>query len=180
MFDYEVEKSCSIDSGNEFLLPSVKIKEITNIKEKRKWMEHFSKSYSGSLIKLQPQMLGNTCRFFVATIEGKDAGFLRITNYTGTWSKYYEGEVWNASDAYVKKPYRNIGVLRHLLEFVIDNCNVVSVRLETDRLNRFSSYYKGLGFTYAWSFDNGELCIAVIEKLKNAAIQRNKEFNDEK
>ena len=178
MFDYELGTICPLDISNEFLLSSVKIKEITNIKEKRKWMEHFTKSYSGSSIKLQPQMLGSRCRYFVASVDGTDVGFIRITNYTETWSKYYEGEVWNASDAYVKKPYRSSGVLRQLLEYVIENCNVVLVRLETDRLNRLSSYYKGLGFTYSWSFDNGELCIAVIEKLKNAAIQRNKEISD--
>jgi GNAT superfamily N-acetyltransferase len=180
MFDYDVRLDDAITYSTEYILPVVKVREITNIKEKRKWMEYFTKGYSGSLIGLQPQMFGEICRFYVASVDGKDAGFIRITNYTETWSKYYESEVWNASDAYVKKPYRSSGVLRKLLEYVIENCNVVSVRLETERLNRYSRYYKTLGFTYAWSFDNGELCIAVIEKLKDAAIQRNKEFNDKK
>lgn len=180
MFDYDVRVDDAITYSTHFLLPVVKIREITDIKEKRKWMEYFTKGYSGSLIGLQPEMFGKTCKFFVASVGGKDAGFIRITNYTETWTKYYKDEVWNASDAYVKKPYRSNGVLRQLLEYVIKNNDVLSVRLETHRLNRFGSYYKGLGFTHAWSFDNGELCIAVTEKLKNAAIQRNKEFNNEK
>jgi len=177
MFDYDVRNDGAANNSIDFLLPVVKIREITNIKDKRKWMEYFKRGYSGGLVALQPEMLGKACRFFVASVDGKDAGFIRITNCTNCWSKYYNDEAWNASDAYVKKPYRSNGVLRQLLEYVVENCNVVSVRLETERLNRYSCYYKTMGFTYAWSFGNDELCIAVIDKLKDAAIKRNLEFN---
>lgn len=129
MFDYDVRVDDVITYSTDLLLPVVKIREITNIKEKRKWMEYFIKGYSGSLIGLQPEMFGKTCKFFVASVDGKDAGFIRITNSTKTWSKYYNAEGWNASDAYVKKPYRSKGVLRQLLEYVVENHNVVSVRL---------------------------------------------------
>ena len=180
MFDYDLELNDAIDVLTDYSSPVVKIREITNIKEKRKWMEYFYKGYSGSLIGLKPEIFGENCKFFVASVDGKDAGFIRITNYTNDWSRYYYDEVWNASDAYVKKPYRSKGVLRQLLAYVIDNCNVVSVRLETERLNDYHLYYKTLGFTYAWSIYNCELSIAVFDKLKEAAEKRNKEFNENK
>ncbi len=48
--------------------------------------------------------------------------------------------------------------------------------METERLEKSHRYYKSLGFNYAWSFDNGELAIAVTDKLKEAAIKRNEDM----
>lgn len=176
MYDYlsgcrTVEKS----SGG-FTFSNVEIQEVTQLREKRKWMDHFSKAYSGSLTGIQPVMFTERCRYFKALVEGKEAGFIRISNYTDVWRNYYDGEVWSASDAYVKKPYRNISILRQLLLFVMGNCNVKAVRLETERLNKNAKYYNTLGFTYGWSFDEGELSIAVVKELEEAAIKRNADY----
>lgn len=159
--------------SSEFKCSTFEVKEITNLKEKRKWMEYFDKGYSGSTIGLQPAMFGTLCRYFLAIVDGKEAGFIRITDYTEMWSKYYDGQVWSASDALVKKPYRNQAVLRRLLIYVIENCHVKSVRLETERLHKNSRYYKSLGFSYAWSFGDGQIAIAVQKELESAAMKRN-------
>ena len=45
MFDYDLELNDAIDVLTDYSSPVVKIREITNIKEKRKWMEYFYKSY---------------------------------------------------------------------------------------------------------------------------------------
>jgi hypothetical protein len=181
MFDYVEKVEEQFNISTDFHSPVIKIREITNIKEKRKWMEYFTKGYSGSTIGLYPAMFSEICRYFVAEVDGKDAGFIRITNYTDDWENYYSGEVWNASDAYVKKPYRSKLVLRKLLEFVITNCNVVMARLETERLFNKEYYYRSLGFTYAWTVGVDEqLSIAVIEKLKEAAIRKNNDYRKRK
>jgi GNAT superfamily N-acetyltransferase len=173
MFDFgSVEEGLGVVSG-KCDCSTFEVKEITKLKEKRKWMEYFNKGYSGFTIGLQPAMFGPLCRYFLAIVDGKGAGFIRITDYTETWSKYYDGQVWNASDAFVKKPYRNQLVLRRLLMYVIENCHVKSARLETERLRRNSRYYKSLGFSYAWSFGDGEMTIAVQKDLESAAIKRN-------
>lgn len=155
---------------------SVEIREIDNIKEKRKWMEYFLKDYSGGVLPLNPHMFGIMCRYFVGRVDGKDVGFIRITNKTEHFKKYFNGEVWNASDAYVKKPYRGNSILRQMIEYVMTNHKVLSVRMETERLEKSQRYYKSLGFNYAWSFDNGELAIAVTDELREAAIKRNKDM----
>jgi hypothetical protein len=177
MFGYDVLENGFTELSNDGALSVVKIREITNIKEKRKWMEYFRKSYSGDVIALNADMLGVYCRFFVASLNGKDAGFIRITNYTNKWRKYYDGDVWNASDAYVKKPYRGNTVLRQLLEYVIENCNVMSMLIETERFMCYDIYYRTLGFNYMWTFGDRVLCMAVTDKLKDAAIKRNDDFN---
>ena len=56
--------------GNNYL--TVEMKEIENIKEKRKWMEYFQKDYSGGVIPLNPHMFGSMCRYFVGSVNGKD------------------------------------------------------------------------------------------------------------
>jgi hypothetical protein len=160
----------------EFKYLEAEIREIENIKEKRKWMEYFQKDYSGGVIPLNPHMFGSLCRYFVASVDGKDVGFIRITNKTEHFKKYFNGEVWNASDAYVKRIYRGHSILRQLIEYVMENHQVLSVRMETERLEKSHRYYKSLGFNYAWSFDNGELAIAVTDKLKEAAIKRNEDM----
>jgi len=168
MFEYEV---ADINLGG-LTSPVVQIREITNVKEKRKWMEYFIKAYSGPLLKLQPHMFGKFCKFFVASIDGKDAGFIRIVNCTNDWSKYYCGEVYSATDAYVKMPYRGNGILLQLLEYVIEHYNVLSVRMQTERLERYSRYYASLGFTNAWTVCDGDIAIAVPDKFMDAVERR--------
>lgn len=181
MFDYDSVERDFTERSNECDLPNLTIRELTNVKEKRKWVEYFKKGYSGKVSDaIYPDMFGGLVRFFVASIDGKDAGFIRITNYTNTWNKYYDGEVWNASDAYVKKPYRGKAVLRQLLEYVIDNCNVMSMLIETDRLQCYSYYYRALGFDYAWTFGDESMCMAVTGRLEAAAIKRNEDSNKSK
>ena len=180
MFEYDVLGNGSAELSNDCALSTLMIREITNIKEKRKWMVYFKKSYSGGQIALNADMLGVYCRFFVASLNGKDAGFIRITNYTNSWSEYYDGDVWSASDAYVKKPYRGNAVLRQLLEYVIENCNVMSMLIETERLMCYESYYRTLGFNYGWTFGDKVLSWAVTDKLKDAAIKRHDDFNKSK
>jgi hypothetical protein len=155
---------------------AVEIREIQNIKEKRKWMEYFRKDYSGGVKPLHPNMFGSMCRYFVGRVDGKDVGFIRITNKTEHFKKYFSSEVWNASDAYVKKAYRGNSVLRQMIEYVMTNHQVLSVRMETERLEQSHRYYKSLGFNYAWHFDDGELAIAVTDELKDAAIKRNEDM----
>ena len=85
---------------------NIKIKEITKLAEKLKWNERFYKSYSGGKCKVAPVKIA-TCRVFVATVEGKEVGYIRIANYTETFSKFFDGEVWNVCEGYVKPLYRN-------------------------------------------------------------------------
>lgn len=176
MFDYDTAAARNDGTLVELDDSTFAVREITNLREKRRWMDHFVRGYSGSGIGLQPAMFSTRCRYFVGILDGKEAGFIRITDYTEMWSKYFDGQVWSASDGYVKKPYRGQGVLRRLLIHVIEKCSVKSVRMETDRLEKNSGYYESLGFTYAWTFYDGEMSIAVQNELEDAAIKRNKDL----
>lgn len=169
--DEKLEIYPEASNDQYFKFPDIKIREITRIDEKKKWLKLFIKKYSGEKNKLNSTMLGNISRFFVGSIDGKDVGFIRITNYTETFKKHYCGEVWNASDAFVKTPYRGQSVLRHLLDFVIRDCNVKMVRMETSRLLDNFFYYRALGFNFCRKVGDGYLSIAVTNEIQDAFIK---------
>ncbi len=154
---------------------SYEIREVFDLKEKRKWMDFFRKSYTGGLTPFNPIMFGEYCRFFILVVDGKDAGFIRITNKTDTYEDYYDGEVWCASDAFVKKAYRGQGVLHRLLSYVINYCNVKVARLETERVKAHEKYYYRLGFTYGWEISDSDLMIIVQTDLIDASIMWQKD-----
>lgn len=122
------------------------IKEITKLADKVNWMKRFKLNYSGK-VTIDSKIYGPGCRYFVAILEGKEVGFIRITNYTEMWAHVYDGIVWSASDFYVKKQHRNQHVLRRLLKYVIDHCHVKSAFIEVESYAAHYSYYQTLGFT---------------------------------
>jgi hypothetical protein len=152
-------------------LPELKIREITNNMEKINWMVTFMKNYSGEKAELHPEMFGEISRYFVGSIEGKDVGFIRITNYTKRFKEHYSGQVWSASDAYVENSYRSQSVLRQLMNYVISNCQVKLIRIETSRLEKYYEYYYSLGFTFSRMVDSGYISISMTEDLKEPFIK---------
>lgn len=155
----------------------INIVEIFNIKEKRKWMEFFMKNYSGGKIELNEKMFGVNCRFFVAKKNDSSLGYIRITDKTKAYEKYCKQEVWCASDAFVKKTYRNQGILYELINYVIKNCKVKVLRAETERLDRYSYYYQSLGFTDSFQIINSSLSIAVQADFAEISNKRNSDFS---
>ena len=159
MFDELSETICDEQFLTDYSLPTVRIKEITNVREKRKWLELFCKGYTGGKRRLEPQMFGNICRYFVACIDGKEAGYIRISNVTFCYPKYYGGEVWSATDAYVKSAYRGKAVLREMIQYVMTNCKVKEARLEIKRAIEYEVYYKSLGFVCVQTRQNDDICV---------------------
>jgi hypothetical protein len=152
---------------------SINVHEITVAKEKLKWVNRFIQCYSGDKRPLNLEMFGNSCKYFLAVVDGKEAGYIRISNYTDIFKKYSDLEVWSASEAYVKIPYRKNGILRVLLEYVIKNCNVKCMRIETERFDKNYRYYQSLGFDFSWTIDDDQyLCMAVTDDLTLAAKSR--------
>lgn len=94
----------------------MEIIEITKLAEKLKWMEQFRKNYSGDCLKMSLKVHeSNFSRYFVAKEDGKELGFVRITNKSYIDSPLKN--IWCISDAYVKAPYRSNGVLKKLIQY---------------------------------------------------------------
>lgn len=143
------------------------IKELTKLAEKLKWIERFCKSYSGGKRKVAPEQLA-ICKVFVATIKGKEAGYIRIGNYTESFSKFFDGEVWSVCEGYVKPPYRSNGILSALRSYVVKNHNVKVVRIETDRYFRLKDYFSEEGFVYGYEIQESDLSLICLPEFIDA------------
>jgi len=122
----------------------MEIIEITKIAEKLKWMSQFRKNYSGSCHKNLPSKIyePGISRFFKATKNGKELGFIRITNKSYMDSPL--GEIWCISEVYVKPPYRGQGVQKKLITFTQQNCYVHMIFIEEERFQKNWNYFQSL------------------------------------
>ena len=145
----------------------LQIKEITKLAEKLKWNERFYKSYSGDKVKVSAEKVAS-CRFFLAIYEGKEAGYIRIFNYTSTFSEFYSGEVWAINEGYIKPTYRSKGLLTALRAYVVKNCNVKLMRIETHRYIKLQDYYAEQGFIYGYPILEGYLSTICVPEFEEA------------
>jgi len=133
------------------------ITEIYKLAEKQKWMDRFLKSYSGSSRAINDDFYGTNARFFLATNADTSLGFVRINNKSSFFNNECPFQVWNLADGYVKPPYRSSGVLKKLIEYVVEECEVHMMHIETNRFLKHRQYYQSLGFNNHHTGKNGEL-----------------------
>ena len=172
-----------INSEKNISIGKMELIKISNSAEKRKWLEKFCKSYTGGMIQPSIEIYqDNICKFFVARCGGKDMGYIRLADYTELYQKYTDLPFWSACEAYVKPCYRNEGVLRFMLKECAHNHHLAAIKIETERLNKYRIYYQSLGFTYAYTVQQGYLALAFQTAYKNADIKRGEDWvasNDE-
>ena len=153
----------------------LKIKEVTKISEKAKWMDRFYKSYSGGKQKIQMEGL-NQCQVFIATKESKELGYIRIHNKTEIFSKFFDGEVYSVCEGYVKPAYRSKGVLTALRRYVVENHNVKVIRIESERYKRNRRYFNEQGFVLAYDVTDSNISIICLPEFVDAMLAYSK-FN---
>ena len=128
--------------------PILSLVKLTKVQDKRKWHDRFIKNYKGHTKQASPTIFQDTVSlFFVAQSESDQLGFIRITNYSARYCHLTDQPAWSASDAYVKPPFRNRGVLRFMLTEVIAKHFVVSAFIDQERLDANEQYYLSLGFS---------------------------------
>jgi GNAT superfamily N-acetyltransferase len=150
----------------------IEIVEVTKLAEKLKWFGCFKKAYSGELKDLPiTTWESNISKFYVAKKGKKELGFIRINNYRKNFEEFYDGEVWNIAEVYVKKPYRGMDIATKLMKNVIKNNNVKSILIGADRYKEKKHYFNQLGFTYEMTLDIG-LSRVYLNSFKNVAITR--------
>jgi GNAT superfamily N-acetyltransferase len=153
----------------------MKITEIHKLAEKQKWMNRFLNSYSGSSRGTSGEYYGTNVRFFLATNEKKSLGFVRINDKASQFNNECPFPVWNLTDGYVKLPYRSNGVLKQLIEYVVKECDVRMMYLETERFSKNRQYYQSLGFNNHFTVKNGELTWAFQDDVWHYVVERKKQ-----
>jgi len=160
---------------------NLEVIEVKELATKLKWMSYFKKAYSGEIRNLRLSAYDpEQSRIFFAKLGNKEAGFIRITNYTENFEQSYDDEVWNIAEVYVKPPYRSQGIAAQLMDYVLQYCKVKSILLETERYEERVDYFKRLGFTFEVKKSNGlSLCyLSSFRKIiaRNASLINKSNF----
>ena len=150
------------------------ITEIHKFAEKKLWMNRFIKAYSGATQSDSSGFYGTNVRFFLATDAETLLGFIRINDKTTLFNNKIPFQVWNLTDGYVKPPYRSKGVLKKLIDYVVKECDVRMMYIETDRFLKNYHYYQSLGFNNHYSVKNNELTWAFQDDVWPYVVERNK------
>ncbi len=153
--------------------PNLSLIKLAKVQDKRKWHDRFIKNYKGQTKQASPMIFQDTVSlFFVAQSESDQLGFIRITNYSAQYSHLTDQPTWSASDAYVKPPFRNRGVLRFMLTEVIAKHFVVSALIDQERLDANEQYYLSLGFSCTSDGPSKGLLYIYQESFKQHLKQR--------
>ena len=92
------------------------VREISNIDEKRLWVEiydhhHHLSTLSATASILDPQQ----SRFFVVSVGGIDMGFARLINIGNPGDK--DADSWKVEEAYVQMRYQETISVIHLINY---------------------------------------------------------------
>ena len=149
----------------------MKITELHKLGEKQKWQRRFLKAYSGETVSDSSQLYGINVRFFIASDKDAEFGFVRINDKTKFFKSQIPFQVWNLTDGYVKPPYRSKGILRKLIEYVVKDCEVRMIYIQTDRFLRNYNYYQSLGFNNHYTVKNGEFTFAFQDDVWSYVVE---------
>jgi len=142
--------------------------EIHQLADKKKWATRFMKQYKGE-INPNAYAYGTNSRYILAIENGKELGFVRINDKSYRFQMFTSVPVWNITDAYVKPAYRHNGVLKALIQHVIENYNVRMIYMTTDRFINNLDYYRSLGFTFYYAVKETEMMWAFQTDFKAIA-----------
>lgn len=154
----------------------IKLKQIEKLADKMKWQKRFRAAYEGELKEWSDAIFGANVKFYVACDGDKELGFIRINDKAFSFKPFTDDEVWNATDAYVKPPYRGKGILREMLAQAVRDLNVKMLYIKTERFIANRSYYFGLGFTYYYTVQNGGMVWAFQTSFRNVVEASNEAY----
>jgi hypothetical protein len=138
---------------------------------KNKWQRRFARNHDGKVKEWSTKLSGPNVRFYVASDEKHELGFIRINDKSNFFARHTGMDVWNMTEAFVKPAYRHNGVLREMIIQSVRNLNVRMISISTDVFSSYKDYYLGLGFTYHSPVHNGDMTWAFHASFESIARQ---------
>lgn len=121
---------------------------LTKLAEKKKWQHRFRKAYQEEMGPDIDAHYSENIKFIVASEDGRDVGFLRLSDTSFRFSSITNIAAWNICEGYVKPAYQSQGVLRAMIKNAVQQHNVKSMTISTERSIKHNRYYAELGFTH--------------------------------
>lgn len=118
--------------------PKIELTEITKLSEKIKWQTRFNKSYK-KLNKSSIEQLQIDAKYILIHIGNIEVGYLRITDI-------FRKGLFCLNEVYVKPAYRNHGIYYESLKRMINENNIIMIRIEKQLVLENEQFYSSLGF----------------------------------
>ena len=150
----------------------LRLVKVISTKEKKKWLDRFTSSYSGGVTVPSVEIFkDHICEFYVAVEGGKECGYIRLLNLNIQIPSCQNSPFRIALEAYVKPPYRKHGILRFMLEEGIKRLQVQAIRIDADRYEKNYRYYQSLGFTFGYRDPMGYPSTVYLESAREILIK---------
>jgi GNAT superfamily N-acetyltransferase len=117
----------------------IELTEITKLSEKIKWQERFNKSYK-KVSKASVEQLQIDAKYILIHIGNMEVGYLRITDI-------FRKGLFCLHEVYVKPAYRNQGIYYETLKKMINENNIIMIRIEKQLVFENEQFYSSLGFS---------------------------------
>ena len=126
---------------------NLKFVELKKLADKRRWQQRFADDYDGGVGPVVDALFEEPVVKCIVAADGDvQKGYMRLTDY-GSIVPAVNNGVWCLQDIYVKKAYRNAGVMRRMLKHAADNCSVKLIYITDDRYFNNEAKFKDLGFS---------------------------------
>ena len=135
----------------------IELKKIEHQSIKNKWQRRFAKNHDGKVKEWSVKLSGQSVRFYVASDERYELGFIRMGDKSNFFAQHTAAEVWNLTETFVKPAYRHNGVLREMITLAVRDLNVKMISIPTDIFNSYKDFYVSLGFTCAYPVHSGDM-----------------------
>ena len=151
---------------------NLRLVKVISTKEKKKWLDRFTSSYSGGVTVPSVEIFkDHICEFYVAVERGKECGYIRLLNLNIQSPSCQNPTFRIALEAYVKPPYRKNGILRFMLEEGVKRLQVQAIRIDADRYEKNYRYYQTLGFTFGYRDPMGYPSTVYLESAREFLIK---------
>lgn len=135
----------------------IELKKIEHQSIKNKWQRRFARYHDGKVKEWSTKLTGQNVRFYVASDDKYELGFIRINDKSNFFARCADAEVWNLTESFVKPAYRHNGVLREMITQAVRDLNVRMISVPTDIFNSYKDYYLSLGFSCFYPVHNGDM-----------------------
>jgi GNAT superfamily N-acetyltransferase len=167
----QVENTLNILKLETIDTQKLEYRVLTKLAEKKKWQQRFRKAYREEMLPDADTHYGENIKFIVASVDGRDVGFLRLADVSFRFSSVTDLAAWNICDGYVKPAYQSQGVLHAMITNAVKQHNAKSLTIENERLDKHRRYYSTLGFThqrYVYGTDCSRLFLAEWQPILTA------------
>ena len=149
---------------------NLKFVELKKLADKRRWQQRFADDYDGGVGPVVDALFEEPVVKCIVAADGDvQKGYMRLVDKNRRFPSF-NGSVWCLEDAYVKKAYRNNGILQYMMQHAVNNHHIKLVHLTDDRYINNKNKFVDLGFSTYMYVNETNLGYAVHDSYKQILL----------